>query len=276
MIIGRQFGLKIGMLFFTSLIMLNWYIPMVQWCNGALCLWICTAAIGLLFKRCGKISFFYLFLVVGAATSYFDWFSAPLITFGFPAIIAVLCLERDEKSPVFLQYLNLLFRCGLGWCVGYGGMLAGRVLVSAIIGGDASLANFLERATYNITSRDQESSVLMEMTKTVLKGFRGIFPLAGTSYPVVAAVLAVSFVSISAAVLGLWKKMPHLIPLYLISLLPFLWFVVFNGYCRVHYWYAFRVFAVTVFAWMLIAIDTIGYVRGRKRLPAGGECRVQS
>ncbi len=276
LIIGRRFGLKSGMLFFTSLIMLNWYIPMVQWCNGALCLWICTAAICLLIKRYEKINFFYLYLLIGAATSYFDWFSAPLITFGFPAIISVLCLERDEKKTSVLQYFNLLFRSGLGWCVGYGGMLVGRVLISSIVGGDESLDVFLARATQDIASSGQESNIFFEMAKTVLKGFRGVFPLAGFSYPVVAAVLAVGFVSISAAVLILWKKMPHLVPLYLISLLPFLWFIVFNGYCVAHYWIAFRVFAVTIFAWMLIAIDTIGYMRGGKRLGAGGECRAQS
>ncbi len=273
--ISRWFGTKTAMLYFASLLMLNWYVPMTLWCNGAFCLWICTAAIGVLLKKFEKLSLFCLFLVTGAVTNYLDWFSAPLITFGFPAIIAVLYLAAKEKRTGTVQYLNLLFRCGLGWCAGYGGMMAGRVLITTIVGGEASLANFLERATYNITSSGQAGGGFGEKWETILHGFHGVFPLAEASDPVVAAVLIVGLLATGAAVLCLRKKRPHLVPLYLISLSPFLWFIVFNGYCRVHFWIAFRVFSVTVFAWLLIAVSTLEVLRDGKRKLVGGNCRAQ-
>ena len=59
------------------------------------------------------------------------------------------------------------------------------------------------------------------------------------------------------------KKLPGLSALAVVSLAPFAWFILFNGYCRVHYWIAFRVFIITVFAWILIFALAIGYYRGR-------------
>lgn len=271
MLLAKKISTKTGVVFFLSVLMLNCFVSVVQWCNGLPCFWISAGAIVyILYRFPQKINYCCLFLLTGALTSYFDWFSIPLITFGLPAAIVILLELREKSGKSFLEYFNFLFKSGLGWCLGYGLMLISRVVISTIVEGSGSFQNFWERVVYNITSSNNSAagSGIGEKLETVLNGFSGIFPLSMWGKTFAGIVLVLGFVVIAYLAIRFRKELPGLSALAIVSLAPFAWFVVFNGYCRVHYWIAFRVFIITTFVWISICALAIERYRASKH-PAG-------
>ncbi len=265
-LLAKKVNTKTGTAFFFSVLMLNCFVSVVQWCNGLPCFWIAAAVIIYVLCRFPqKINYCCLFLLVGALTSYFDWFSVPLITFGLPVIIVIVLEIQSKSDKTFLDYFNFLFQSGLGWCMGYGLMLVSRVVISTMVEGTGSFQNFWERVVYNITSSGNSAGGvgLGEKLMTILNGFTGIFPLSIWGQKFAGIVLAIGMTAVAFLAIRFCKKLPGLSALAVVSLAPFAWFILFNGYCRVHYWIAFRVFIITVFAWILIFALAIGYYRGR-------------
>lgn len=256
----KKVDTKTGVAFFFSILMLNYFVSVVQWCNGLPCLWIAAAVIVyVLFRFPQKINHCCLFLLAGALTSYFDWFSVPLITFGLPAIVIIVLTIQSKSDKTFLDYFNFLFQSGLGWCLGYGLMLGSRVAISTMVEGTGSFQNFWERVVYNITSSGNSDggAKLSEKLMTVLNGFTGIFPLSICGQKFAGVVLVLGMTIVFFLAICFYKKIPGISALAIVSLAPFVWFIVFNGYCRVHYWIAYRVFIITVFAWILIFVLAI-------------------
>lgn len=256
LLVSNRIDMKTGMALFVSVIMLNYYTSAVQWCNGLPCLWITALAIAFLLRKSQTTTNYgYLFLVVGALTSYFDWFSVPLVTFGLPVVTAIMVMEGCAEYKPFSQYFNMIFKSGVGWCLGYGLMLMGRVVISTLVAGNSSWQNFAQRAVYNITSSGgSDQSGIYEKVDTIINGFRGIFPLSMLDI-VAAKLILIALIIVVVVLAAIYcRKNPAISALTLVSLSPFVWFFIFNGYCRVHFWIAFRVFIVTVFAWICIGI----------------------
>lgn len=250
-----------GIAFFISILMLNFYTSVVQWCNGFPCIWIVSFTIFIILKRHKNYyNFCLLFFIVGMLTSYFDWFSIPLITFGIPAIIILIIDSKDVQSTISKSF-NKIFQCAFGWSLGYASMLASRVILTTILNGDGSWNNFWDRVIYNITSSNvSQTSGLSEKLDTLIKGFRGIFPLPMLEKRFSEAVLIGIIVFVLLLIIFWGKRIPVLSILGLVSLAPFVWFIVFNGYCRVHFWIAYRVFLISVFSWILIFRLVLKYI----------------
>lgn len=268
--IGKDLGLWQGTVFAISFVMLNWFVTTGLWSDGAPCLWVCCTVILVILGLRGRtdLDICCLFVLAGGLTSYFDWFSCPLITFGLPVVI-LIALKSRENGCTITESLNILFRSAVGWCIGYGGMLAGRVAISTLVAGRGGLENFMERAVYNVTSTGGTVSRLKEIWLTIIKGVRGIFPMLFLSDVQISVMLIACIVIMALLTVIFIKKVPQVAAYFLVSSAPFVWFIVFNGYCRVHYWIAYRVFSVTVFAWAMILIDVLGYVLSNYRKGQG-------
>lgn len=275
--IGKELGLQQGIAFISSFILLNWYVSMGQWCNGAPLLWISCIVILFLLRSRRRLDICCLFTLIGALTSYFDWFSCPLITFGYPVVILILLKTRTDKTKNMVDYFNVFFRSAVGWCLGYGGMLAGRVGISTLVAGKGALENFTGRAFYNVTSTGETGgSRIIDIWHTIIKGFHGGFPVLLMSEYQTKIVLAVCIIAMLFLTAVFIQKLPQLGIFFLVSLTPFAWFIVFNGYCRVHYWIAYRVFSLTAFAWMMIIISILEYLFLSSKRGQGNKMRVLS
>lgn len=73
------------------------------------------------FEKDGVVLFF---LGTGMVTSYVDFLTYPLITFGLPCVLWLM-LEKDRQKNALL----LLVQLALAWGIGYAGMWAGKWLL---------------------------------------------------------------------------------------------------------------------------------------------------
>ncbi|MCD8241544.1 MAG: hypothetical protein LUD73_03895, partial [Lachnospiraceae bacterium] len=88
----------------------------------------------------------YLFLVTGICTSFVDFLTYPVFTFGMPV---VLWLVMDRRK--WQDSLRQLLQNGLAWCAGYLGMWMGKWTVGSLLTGQnlwsEGLANVLIRTS---------------------------------------------------------------------------------------------------------------------------------
>lgn len=206
-------------------------------------------------KRMGEDAFF---LLVGMATSYFDFLTYPVASLGMPLIVWLL-LHREENARARLARM---LRCGLCWAFGYAGMWAGKWALALLYGSEgfwSTLVGSLGVRTSHEIRGVGEIGPLDALWKAL-----SVF--AKKPYLMVGAAAALGY-----GVLFLRRKARHLpaaekpdlaASLLAVSLLPIAWYLFASNHTYNHAFFASRALCVTVFA---IGSALIA------RLPAGKE-----
>ena len=183
------------------------------------------------------------FVVIGCATSYFDFLTYPLVTFGVPAILFLCSTKKPLKKTA--KILLLVLVC---WFIGYAGMWAGKWILGTLLGNeniimDAISSIFLRSSTLDVSG---QSFSLFSVLKAQL--YHIITPAFG-------------FAAVYVIVMGIcfWKHNPKkkrsdfTWTLYIgIALLPILWFVGASNHSYVHHWFTYRELLTSAFSVMCL------------------------
>ena len=133
---ARLLGLPVAVCFILSLISI--WIWVVPFCLDYLpVFYIMGAGIiaVLLLAKKGKLVKWgpELFLLLGILTAYFDQFTAPLVTLGYPLVVAALCLlHSNHRSDTKYLFKHLLLWIGL-WLLGFAGFWAAKIFMTQAI-----------------------------------------------------------------------------------------------------------------------------------------------
>ncbi len=193
--------------------------------------------------------YMYLFLVIGALTSYMDYLSYPLATFGIPLIFYLFACREERVRKVILQEFLFLF----SWGMGYVGMWAGKWCVSSLI----LHTNTFKSAIGTILLRTSTSSSdgshfsLLEMI------WRNIKLFADTPAMIVfilceAALLAMIIRKREVRLLG-----KNILIYGLVAVLPFIWYLGASNHSYVHYFFTHKELVITSFAVMAMTVKTL-------------------
>lgn len=189
-----------------------------------------------------KDRYLLFFEIVGMCTSYLDFLTYPLFTFGMPM---VMCLTLNKEYSL-KDKLCFFLKNGIAWGMGYTLMWAGKWLVGSLITGENLLSSALGVVSFRMSGQAYDESLNRIMA--ILRNGYIYFNLAGVI--LAAAVLIWIFVSV-------WKKrdalnVAELLPLGMAACMPVLWYFVMANHSYTHYWYTFRSLAVSVFALAMI------------------------
>lgn len=181
------------------------------------------------------------FLLTGMLTSYMDYLTYPVVTFGLPFVLYLFLFPAESARQEWLRFIGL----GVCWCAGYFGMWAGKWMIAGCFGNEEW---FWPNLLASITERSSELSgdlVLSygDVLKSVLSAFvKKAYLLAGA-----AATLA-------WGVIFLRRKGPRLLPwarlsvLLAVAVIPFAWYFCTKNHSYNHAFYTSRSLAVSVFA----------------------------
>lgn len=187
-----------------------------------------------------KYIFFYQ--MIGMCTSYFDFLTYPLFTFGIPMVgCLVLSSSRNMKEK-----LKFFVGNGFSWGIGYVLMWMGKWMVGSVITGENLWVNAL-----GTVSERASSSSIGGMTGRILAVLRNgyiYFNKAGA----VLALLMLIWLGIC-----IWKCHKRIFAanmwiMILTACLPFVWYLAAANHSYIHYWYTFRALSVSVFSLTMI------------------------
>ena len=203
------------------------------------------------------------FLVSGMITSYLDFLTAELLTLLVPLLLILWLDRREAAAPLPLWGIAAL---AVAWGAGYAGMWALKWLLAGMVLG----ARFGQSVGFHIWIRSGAvvaENATQQRWLAVLRNMGCLFPLEyGTvgTLIAVAAVLAVPYV---AYVYHQHDVQGALVGRYLaLGLVPIARFAALSNHSYIHYFFAYRALAATLFA----AVLALGEVTYRPKTRGGG------
>ena len=188
---------------------------------------------------------YYLFLVLGMMTSYFDFLTYPLFSLGIPLIIYIACSERKET----MQYLSGTIINSIGWSVGYVGMWIGKGLLGSLLFPDSGalqtgMEHFMFR-TSNATDAEKVDTfdVLMRNAFTYI------------NWPVLTIlVLMAIYYFIKIYKHRYWDKsmLQKVLSYAVVFLYPLVWYAIMKNHSYLHAFMTYRILGISLFAGFVI------------------------
>lgn len=187
-----------------------------------------------------KNRYYYMFLLVGCATVFFDLLSYPFITLGLPlALLLYLRNYRIEKPKDLLAPLRTGALTSILWLVGYGITWVLKWSIASLILGKNVFIDALETAKFR-TSGD------FGITSAV---GRNIITMFNAPMKVFLALIVLTFIVllITKKITIHWRKW-SLLPYAVIFAYPFVWYCALCNHSYIHCWFAYRELSIAIFA----------------------------
>lgn len=181
------------------------------------------------------------FLIVGMATTYFDFLTYPLVTLAYP-----LCLYLYLHGKNTFHDIRQLVKNSLEWCIGYIGLWAAKWVISDLLTGSSTIRDAMETVLYrtgNAAERSRISGFFYVTAKNMQVYSNWCFAL------LLAALL---FVLLVRAWKSGWRKLLNNlskgVPCFIVALYPFIWYFVIQNHSEQHWQFTCRILAISVFA----------------------------
>lgn len=205
--------------------------------------------------------------IVGGVTCYLDLFVTPLLTYVFIMGMLLIIEYKNNQDRTFLYYLKKTVHGSIGWLMGYFILWISKWIFSSII---------LKENLYNdiISEMSKMSAVgtiawaptskLGLVRASVLFNMENMFPInfllvlknrGGMFSFLLFSIICVSLiVMIIIRIKNSDKKSITLI-LLIVSMAPYVWYIVLHTHSFVHYWMTYRLQCGTVF----LLLSILGY-----------------
>ena len=188
----------------------------------------------------------YFFTLIGIFTAYLDLLTFPLITLGLPLLTYFYIREEKNNIPILESLKKALFFCW-SWCIGYGGMWAGKWILASIITDENVILQAYQAIIYRTsTSHNAQNFNIFDV---LIKQFHA-FDL-------------VIFVSLILTIIYIFYKLlkkyeikkikeNKISILYLSTIcLPIAWYSILQNHAYLHGYYTYRNLTICLLAILL-------------------------
>lgn len=197
------------------------------------------------------------FFIVGALTSFFNFLTTPVLTLGMPLAVLLLGRMHSDEESAFGRQLLCFARNASAWAGGYLGCWLAKWIISSIVLKENILLDATRTIAYRVSG--VEAGVNFDRMETLRRNVAMLFPLFGCSQPegidwsVVIAACVMPVVATFVFIVVLVRHMRtdgralRVLGLLPVGALPFVWYLTVNNHSRVHFFWSYRILAVTVF-----------------------------
>ena len=192
---------------------------------------------------------FLVFLNIGIFTAYFDYLTYPIATFGIPALLYLGFQHADSLE----KKLNDLIRCGVTWCVGYGGMWASKWVVTYLLTGYNTFAEAADAFTLR-TSGPDFSGLSISKSACVLQNYKAFLFNPATILCVIFIVYLIMKIKIANPIAGS-EVISASIPYVLLAFAPVVWYLFATNHSWLHDYFTNKAASVTLMAILCCLTD---------------------
>ncbi len=189
-------------------------------------------------------SLFYIFLLIGMVTCYFDLLTYPITTLGLPLIIWLIMFNK-KKTTKFLNTFKQICLGSLGWGVGYFGIWIGKWALGSVITG----VNLFKSAVKAATSRTSTTTAIEEISRTAaIKGAFGEIFTNPICWMLSIATIAIVVLLVMKKIKLNKQEAQSNLGILIISLIPLVWYIIFANHSTWHLFFTYRTLSVFIFA----------------------------
>ena len=180
-----------------------------------------------------------LFFVIGSLTCYFDLLTTPLLTLGVP--LAVMLSLNQDTSFSFKDNLLKVVKLALLWGLGFALTFGMKWALATLILGQNIFADAYEVSLYRMEAEDFTRWDAVTMNFEMLHW--GIIAIL--------VVVSLAFNLLKHKYFNFKKALLFL----LIGLVPYLWYFLLANHSYQHWWFTFRLQAITVVCLFFLICD---------------------
>ncbi|MBO6114120.1 MAG: hypothetical protein J6P57_03575 [Lachnospiraceae bacterium] len=210
----------------------------------------------LLWKRdsiCENNGYIYLFLMDGILCAFFDFLTYPLVALAIPLIFFIIA---DNKN----RFIKNVIIPPIAWAFGYGFQWASKWIISYILTGYNTIKDAVDQAKYRTNG-----NMGIPESHGRLSAIESNFNIFSKS-PQLIIFLLIAFIYIiiiiKKAILDKGFKLSKttllkIIPLIVVILYPFVWYIVMFNHSYIHIFIAYRnvsIFAAGIIATLIVLL----------------------
>ena len=199
------------------------------------------------------------FLEIGVVTMFFDFYTTPLITVGFPLVyLAILRARQGQRIT-----LGWMVRCVLIWLCGYALMWLAKLMLTSLLTSVDGLSDGLTAFCRRVGIEKSEGYEEYYSLSLAFENLRSV--IFSDPEGKVVYLLGAGLTALSVLVCAIRRKLkPSAFAangcLLFAAVLPFLWFCCTAQPIAIHYWYQYRSIALT--HWAVGAYVTMTFWQG--------------
>lgn len=275
----KKFGSGVAFSFIVSNIMINSWV--IQFSPGFiitfLLAYLFMIYVGYYYKP--YINDYRMMLVFGMLTAFFDWLSTPLVTFGLPMVVILLCINK-EKVDV-LKTTKIFICNGIAWVFGWIGMIVSKWILGGIVLDKDIWSIGVKRILAGTSARLEGSpdSFIGLAKLAVQSNFEALYPFSSQFKKSDFVFIIILFIVVCAIVAMFhkkWSKLANVPFFWILACCPYAWYVLLKGHESIHFWFTYRIQSITIFSLLVsffVSIDKekikSNYLNLRKRLKKG-------
>ena len=258
--VSKHAGSRIGFLFALSIILVRPHV-MATSMQLTCCFFIAFAAMLLipwLHRHAVWEGLF--FMELGMITMYFDFYTVPLVTMGFPLMYLCILKQQDAAQVPWKKLLRNM----AAWLAGYGLMWIAKLTLTTLL----TSVNALSQGFGSFFSRvGIEKDAELTAYYSVDAAFEGVRKAvfsdeAGMAVYLLCAgliLLAVMYRSVRKSAFP--DRLRKAVPYAFFAAIPLVWFVITKQPVAIHYYFQYRTIALThwaagVFLYFLLPVKT--------------------
>ena len=180
-----------------------------------------------------------LFFVIGSMTCYFDLLTTPLLTLGIPMAV-MLSLKREDEFQ-FKDSIIEISKLTLLWGGGFAFTFLTKWALASLILGQNIFADAYEVSLYRMEA--EEFTRWDAVTKN--------FDMLNLWMIGIAALVLLLFTIIKRLKIN-YKKV---VLFFIIGLMPYVWYLLLANHSYVHWWFTYRLQAITVVCLLYMFCD---------------------
>ncbi len=185
-----------------------------------------------------------LFFASGMITNYFDMLTAPLLTLGIPLIVLMSFYSRDSEQEKFSCSMLMIIRFSIAWGIGYAACWAAKWTLGTLILHRNVFADAMTTARFRVEGNE---AYPLDRVLMFRQNFETYFFAKGRK-PFILIVLAAIIPAVSAVRSHRHNALQRIALMAVIAVFPYLWYFVFANHSQLHYFYTYRIQAITLFA----------------------------
>ena len=194
-----------------------------------------------------------LFFVVGSLTAFFDLLTTPLLTVGIPLAIMLVALYKEQPNFGWLSGFVLMLKTGLAWFMGFALTWFSKWVIATLFTDENVILDGFNAFLYrsggieDFTRADAVSSNFYMLPLTFLAVLLSVL-----------VVMALVRFNKSG-----WKVS---VLLLILAPMPYLWYLLAANHSYLHWWFTYRLQAVTVLSLLLAVGSMVDWQRWRELL----------
>ena len=185
-----------------------------------------------------------LFFAAGMAANFFDMLTAPLLTLGMPLILVICLYWKNSTGTGLFDSLRETVIHSFAWGMGYALCWAAKWTLGTIILQKNVFSDAMATAKFRV-----EGSEAYPLDRALMfrLNFETYFFAKGHKpFLIIGVILLALIIYLICSHKRNWFQ--RIIPLLFVALFPYIWFFVFANHSQLHYFYTYRIQAVTLFA----------------------------